>query len=59
MLYYRSLDVTMKVFANAKERSVGDWARLFEAADQRFGAFEIRLPKGSQRLALISVVWAP
>ncbi|KAF2183921.1 S-adenosyl-L-methionine-dependent methyltransferase [Zopfia rhizophila CBS 207.26] len=55
----RSLDMTMKAFANAKERSTEDWGALFRAADKRFGQFKVQLPKGSQRLALMSVVWEP
>jgi hypothetical protein len=53
----RSLDITLKVFANAKERDEEDWRRVFEMADPRFAQFKVQLPKGSQRLALISVVW--
>ena len=52
----RSLDLTMKAFANARERSEEDWERLFSTADKRFGSFKVQLPRSSQKLALISVV---
>ncbi|KAF2661053.1 S-adenosyl-L-methionine-dependent methyltransferase [Lophiostoma macrostomum CBS 122681] len=53
----RSLDITMKAFANAKERTAEDWRGLFSAADHRFGDVSVRLPSGGQKLALISALW--
>jgi hypothetical protein len=53
----RSRDITWEVFANAKESDEEDWTRVFEMADPRFAQFKVQLPKGSQRFALIYVVW--
>ncbi|PVI04246.1 putative O-methyltransferase [Periconia macrospinosa] len=52
----RSLDLTMLIIGNAKDREVHEWKTLFEQADARFRFKGVRQPPGS-RLAIIEVEW--
>lgn len=54
----RSLDILMKTFTNAKERSAKEWAALFEKADPRFKFTGVQLPPGA-KVAIIEAKWDP
>jgi len=46
----------MKMTYNGRERTRGDWRRLFAAADPRFKVKSIRAPRNAAQ-AVIEVVW--
>ena len=52
----RSLDLTMLLLANAKEREPEEWRRLYEEADPRFQFEGITSPEGSD-MSLIVARW--
>jgi hypothetical protein len=46
----------MHLCANAKERTIGDWDRVFMKADRRFVLSSVTTPKNSA-LSMIDFVW--
>ncbi|KAF1950072.1 putative hydroxyindole O-methyltransferase [Byssothecium circinans] len=54
----RSLDILMKTFTNAKERSAKEWAALFAKADPGFKFNRVHLPAGA-KIAIIEAKWNP
>ncbi|KAL9119135.1 MAG: hypothetical protein Q9187_004309 [Circinaria calcarea] len=54
----RSIDLTMLVIQNSRERELDDWKKLFEIADAGFRFVGAKQPAGSN-LSLIEAVWEP
>jgi len=52
----RSMDLTMLELQNSCERELGDWAKLFEEADNRFDFKGGKQPAGST-LWILEAVW--
>ncbi|KAI1110206.1 S-adenosyl-L-methionine-dependent methyltransferase [Nemania sp. NC0429] len=50
----RSMDLTMTALHNAREREIGDWAKLFSDADPRFEFQGGRQPPGSDLWLLVA-----
>lgn len=56
LFHYRSFDISMWEIQNGKEREVGDWAALFQAADPRLKLTNFIQPRGS-KLGIIEARW--
>jgi hypothetical protein len=54
----RSLDLTMKMFSNAKERTAREWEDLFTRADPGFKFKGVHVPVGA-KVANIEAHWLP
>ncbi|KUI59276.1 6-hydroxytryprostatin B O-methyltransferase [Cytospora mali] len=52
----RSFDLVMTSIQNAKERELGDWAELFQKADERFEFQGATRPPGSNH-SIIVAIW--
>jgi hypothetical protein len=53
-----AVDLTVKSFSNARERSEEDWRDLFAKADSRFTFLGVTLPPGAA-LSFIEAEWNP
>lgn len=53
---FRSFDLSMWAFHNAKERSLDDWRALFEHADSNFKIVNVNKPRDF-RLSIVEVRW--
>jgi hypothetical protein len=49
----------MLTLLNAKERDVGEWKALLEAADPRFHFLGAERPQGSLQQYVMEAVWDP